>query len=90
MAQNNRDSTAKECQVVKKYLFLKRNWAKTVYNDMSVRLGDKRSSNTTVKNWVTRFRTGHMSKEGEERSRIPTQVTVSGNMDAIHSMILDN
>jgi transposase len=49
-----------------KYLFLKGNWAKKIYNDMSVTLGDKHPS--TVKNWVARFRTGHLSTEDEECS----------------------
>jgi transposase len=42
----------------------------------------------TIKNWVSRFRTGHLSTEGEEHSGRPTQLTIPGNVDAIHSMIL--
>jgi hypothetical protein len=57
---------------------------------MSVTLGDKCPSNSTVKNWAVRFRIGHLSTEGEERSERPTQVTVLVNEDAIHSMILDD
>jgi hypothetical protein len=57
---------------------------------MSVTLGDKRPSYSTVKNWVARFRTGHSSTEDEERSGSPTQLTIPVNMDAIHSMILDD
>jgi transposase len=52
-------------------------------------IGDKRPSYSTVKNWVARFMTGHLSTEGEEHSGRPTERTVSENMDAIHSMILD-
>jgi hypothetical protein len=40
--------------------------------------------------WITGFRTGHMSTEGEERSARTMQVTVPENMDAFHSMILDD
>jgi hypothetical protein len=57
---------------------------------MPVTLGDKRSSYSTVKNWVPAFRTGHLSTENEERSGRPTQVTVPENVDSIHSMILDD
>jgi hypothetical protein len=52
MAQNNRDYTAKEWQAVMKYLFLIGNSAKKIYDDMSVTLGDKRPSYSTMKNWV--------------------------------------
>jgi transposase len=46
-------------------------------------------SYSTVKNWVARFRTGHLSTEDEHSGR-PNQVTVPENMDAIYSMILDD
>jgi transposase len=89
MAQNNGDFTAKVYRAVMKYLFLKGNSAKKIY-DMSVTLGDKRPSSSTVKNWVGSFRTRHLSTEDEECSGRPTQVTIPENVDAIHSMILDN
>jgi hypothetical protein len=44
MAQNNGDFIAKGCRAVMKYLFLKGNSAKKIYNDMPVTLGDKRPS----------------------------------------------
>jgi transposase len=52
--------------------------------DMSVTLGDKRPSYSTVKNSVARFRTGHLSIEDEERSGRPTQVTISEKVDIIN------
>jgi hypothetical protein len=36
------------------------------------------------------FRTGYLSTEDEELSWRPTEVTFPENMDAIHSMILDD
>jgi transposase len=90
MMQNDGDFTAKECQVVMKYIFLKGNSAKMIYIDISVTLYDKRPFYSTVKKWVARFRTGSLSTEDKERSGIPTQVTVPENVDAIHSMILDD
>jgi transposase len=57
---------------------------------MSVTLGDKRPSYSTVKNSVAWFRTGHLSTEDEERSGRPTQVTISEKVDIIHPMMLDN
>jgi transposase len=57
---------------------------------MSVTLGDKRPSYSTVRNWVATFRTGHLSTEDEETSGRPTQVTIPENADATHSMLLDN
>jgi transposase len=90
MAQNNGYFTAKECRAVLKYLFLKVNSDKKIYDGMSVTLGDKCPSCSTVKNWVGRVRTGHLSTKDKERSGTPTQVTVPEKVDAIHSMILDN
>jgi transposase len=72
-----------------KYLFLKGNTAKNIYDNMSVTLGDKRPSYSTVRNWVARFRTGHLSTEDEERSGRSTQVTIPENVGAIHSMIME-
>jgi transposase len=75
MAQNNGDFSAKECRAVMKYLFLKGKSVKEIY-DMSVTLGDRRPSYSTVKNWVARFRTGHLSTADEERSGRSTQVAI--------------
>jgi hypothetical protein len=88
MAQNNGAFTAKEWRVVMKYLFLKGSLAPKNY--MSVILGDKCPSYSTVMNWGARFRTGHLSTEDEERSGRPTQVTIPVKVDAIYSMILDD
>jgi hypothetical protein len=46
--------------------FRERELAQKIYDDMSVGLGDKRPSYCTVENWVVRFRTGHLTTEGEE------------------------
>jgi hypothetical protein len=56
--------------VVKKYIFLKGNSApkKKVYDALLLTLGDKHPSYFAVKNWVVRFRTGHLSIEDEECS----------------------
>jgi hypothetical protein len=50
--------------------------------NMSFSLGDKHPSYSTVKNWLARFRTGHLSTK-DERSGRPTQVILPENMDAI-------
>jgi hypothetical protein len=86
MAQNNKDFTEKECQAAMKYLFQKRNLAKKKL----VTLGDKLPFYSTVKKWVARFGTGHLSTDDEKHSATPTQVTFSENVDVIHSMILDD
>jgi transposase len=57
---------------------------------MLVILGDKHPSYSAVKNWVARFRTGHLSTEDEELSGRPIQVTIPENVDAIHFMNLHN
>jgi transposase len=89
MVQNNGDVTAKECQSVMKYLFLRETWLKGKNCDMLVTSCGKRPSFSTVKNWVARFRTQHLRTEDEHSGR-PTQVTVPGNVDVIYSMILED
>jgi transposase len=71
-----------------KYLSLKGNSGQKMYDDMSVTLDDKHPSYSTVKNWIARFRTGHLSAEDEHSGR-PTQATVPETVNVIHSMILD-
>jgi hypothetical protein len=88
MAQNNGDFTAKVSRAVTKYLFFIGNSAKVIYDGMV--LGRMRPSDSKIKNWVARFRTGYLSTENEEGSWRPTQVKTSENLDAIHSMILDD
>jgi hypothetical protein len=46
---------------------------------MSVTLGDKHPSYSAVKNWVARFRKGHLSTENKERSGRPTPVKIPEN-----------
>jgi flagellar basal body P-ring protein FlgI len=88
MVQNNRNFT--ECRAVMKYFFIEGNLAKKIYDDVSATLGVKRPSYSTVKNLVVMFRTGCLITEDEEHSGRSTQVTIPENMDAIHSMILDD
>jgi hypothetical protein len=90
MAHNNRDFTAKDCRGVMNFLFLKAKSAKKNYDDILVILVDKPPFYSTVKNWVPRYRTGHLNTENEECSWRPTQVTIPENVEAIHSMILDD
>jgi hypothetical protein len=71
MAQNNEDFTAKEYRVVMKYCFLKWNLTKENDDDVLLILGDKLPSYSTVKNWVARFGTGHLSTEDKEHSGRP-------------------
>jgi predicted HAD superfamily hydrolase len=65
MAQNNGDFTAKEFRAVMKYLFLKGNSAKKIYDNMSLTLDYKSPSYSTVKNLVARCRTQHLTTEDE-------------------------
>jgi transposase len=53
---------------------------------MWVTLCDKCPSYSTVKNWIARFRTGHLSTGDKECSGRPTLATIPENVDTIHSM----
>jgi hypothetical protein len=59
MAKIDGDFIAKECKAVMKYLYLKEHSANKIY-DMSVMLGDRRPSYSTIKISVVRFKTEHM------------------------------
>jgi hypothetical protein len=50
---------------------------------MSVTLGDKRPSYSTVKNWVVGFSTGYSGTDGEECSGRPSGVTVPQNVGVV-------
>jgi hypothetical protein len=69
-----------------KFLFLKEKRAKEIYDDMLVTLGEQSPCNSTVKNWVARFKTGHFSTKDEDHPGRPLVVTVPEN--AVYSMIL--
>jgi hypothetical protein len=62
-----------------KYLFLRGNLTKNNDDSVSVALGDKRPSYFTVKSWVPRFTTEHLSTEDEDCPGTPTKVTVPEN-----------
>jgi hypothetical protein len=66
----------------KKKVSLNGNSAKKIYNDMSITLGDKCHSNSTVKNLYVRLRTGQSTEDKECFGR-PTQVTIPENVDAM-------
>jgi hypothetical protein len=61
--------------------FLKKTLPKKDY--LSVTLGDKRPSFSTVKNLVAIFRRGNLNTENEERSGRPTRVTGLENLDVM-------
>jgi hypothetical protein len=87
IAQNN-GIACKRMPSCDEISLLKRELGKKIYDDMSVTLGDKRPSYFTVKTWIARFRTEHLStEEEEERSGRSTQESIPENMDAVHSMI---
>jgi hypothetical protein len=77
-------------QIGDEICFPKKELCQSIEDDMSVTLGDKLPSNSTDKNWVDRFRTGHLSTEDGEHSGRPTQMGIPENLDAIHSTILDD
>lgn len=58
MAAPDVEFMTKECRAVMKFLFLNGKSAKDIYDDMSVTLGKKSPSYSTVKNWVAQFKTG--------------------------------
>jgi hypothetical protein len=73
-----------------KFLLLQGKRAEEIYDDMSVILGEKSPSYSTVKNSVARFKTGHFSTEDEDRPGGPLVVTVPENVDAVHNKILED
>jgi hypothetical protein len=91
MAAPDVEFTRKECRAMMNFLFLKGKATIEMYDDISVTFGEnKNSSYLTLKNWVAGFKTQHFSTEYEGRPGRLFVVTLSENVDAIHSMILDD
>jgi len=53
MAGPDVEFMTKECRVVMKFLFLRGKTNKEIHDDMSVTLGEKSPSYSTVKDWVS-------------------------------------
>jgi len=58
------------------FLFLKEKTARETYDDMSLTLGEKLSSYSTVKNWFAVIKTGQFSSEDEDCATRPLVVTL--------------
>jgi transposase len=65
MAGPDVEFSIKECRAVMKFLFLGGKITKEIYDNMSVTLGKKSPSYSTVKDWVARFKTGYSSNDDE-------------------------
>ncbi|GFX00735.1 mariner transposase [Trichonephila clavipes] len=53
-------------------------------------LGESATWFTTVKYWVAEFIRGHVSCQDEHRSSRPKMVTISGMVQKIHKVVLDD
>nr|XP_060623585.1 histone-lysine N-methyltransferase SETMAR-like isoform X2 [Anolis sagrei ordinatus] len=90
MADSKVILTANESREVIKFLFLQGKSAKDIHGDMLQTLGDQCPSYSTVKNWVAKFKTGHVSTNDEKRPGRPRVVVVPEIVDAVHNLILEN
>jgi hypothetical protein len=72
MAAPDAEFTTKESTAVMKFLFLQGKLSKEIYGDiMSLTLGEKGPSYSTVKNWVAPFKAGHFGTDDEDRPERP-------------------
>jgi hypothetical protein len=58
------------------FLFLKEKTAKEIYDNMSLTLGEKLSSYSTINNWFALIKTGQFCSEDEGCARRPLLVTL--------------
>lgn len=65
MAEAQASFTSVQLQVVMKFLFLQGKSAKDIHTEMSQTLGEKGPSYSTVKTWISSFKTGHFTVEDE-------------------------
>ncbi|XP_029653290.2 protein GVQW3-like [Octopus sinensis] len=77
-----------EARAVMKFLFLQGKGAAEIHGEMKKVLKERCPSYSTVKIWVSRFRTGHFEVTDEPRSGRPTSVTTEDKADIVHFMIL--
>jgi histone-lysine N-methyltransferase SETMAR len=90
MAEAQASFTSLELRAVMKFLFLQGKSAKDIHTEMSQTLGEKCPSYSTVKTWISRFKTGHFTVEDEPRSGRPTTSTDPETCDAVHELILED
>ena len=90
MAEAQASFTSLELRGVMKFLFLQGKSATDIHTEMSQPLGDKCPSYSTVKTWISRFKTGHFTVEDEPRSGRPTTSTDPATSDAVHELILED
>jgi len=57
------------------FLFLKEKTAREIYDDMSLTLGEKLSSYSTVRNWFALIKTGQFNEDEDYAAR-PLVVTL--------------
>ena len=79
-----------EVQAVMKFLFLQDKGVLQIHSEMKEVLKDDCPSCSTVKTWVSRFKTGHFEVTDEPRSGRPSPATTEEKADAVHVMILEN
>ena len=79
-----------EARAVMKFVFLQDKGAAEIHGEMKNVLKDDCPSYSTVKMWVSRFRTGHFEVTDEPRSGRPSSATTEEKADAVHVMILED
>jgi hypothetical protein len=90
MAAPDVEFMTNDSRAVMKFPFLTGKTAKAIHDDIAVTLGRKNPSYSTVKYRVAQFKTGHFSTEDEDCPGRPVVVPVPENVDAFHSMILED
>ncbi|XP_072279152.1 uncharacterized protein [Pyxicephalus adspersus] len=75
---------------VMKFLFLQGKSGKDIHTEMSQTLRAKCSSYSTVKTWISHFKTGHFTAEGEPRSGRPQTSADPATCDAVHELIIED
>ncbi|XP_069832276.1 histone-lysine N-methyltransferase SETMAR-like [Dendropsophus ebraccatus] len=89
MAEYKAISTANESSRLEQFLFLQGKSVSNIHDDMSQTLWNQYPLYSTVKNWVAKFKMGHLSTNDEEHLGQP-RVIVLEKVDALHNLILEN
>lgn len=80
----------KEYRIIIKHLFLSGLSAKQIDENLEKTYGKSKPSYSTVKNWVAKFKTGHMSTLDEPRTGRPNDAISNKEVEKIKQLIFEN
>lgn len=77
-------------RAIMKFLFGQAKLAKNIHTEMLQTLGEKCPTYSTLKNWISRFKAGHFTKNDEPHSGHPPTSTDPVTCNSVHELIIQD